>query len=81
MTRAANSNLPESPPQPKLPTQIEPSWTLRLMPKPAPSTPPPVTGDFGVPSLPAAGLPSGFSTMTLMAEVDMPWIALLLIQA
>src|ERR1700722_15212402 len=67
-------------PQPKFPSHTEPRPSM-VIPYSPPRSPPPVTGEFGVPFLPSDGCPFGFSTINVSLEFGVPWTTLLVIQA
>src|SRR5215211_1658520 len=77
---SADGTQPSHMPQPKLPNHAEPRGSM-VTPKPAPSTPPPVNGERGVPFVPSAGLPLGLKTTLNLPEFGVPWTVLFVTHA
>src|SRR3954466_8459459 len=67
-------------PQPKFPNQALPRGSM-VTPIPPPRSPPPRSGDRGVPYRPSAGCPLGFSTTLKREELGVPCTTLLVIHA
>ena len=67
-------------PQPKLPNHAKPCGSM-VTPKPVPRSPPPFTGERGVPFLPSAGWPFGSSTTATRLESGVPCFVLFVTQA
>src|SRR5436190_22672740 len=68
-----------TPPHPKLPDHMLPDGS-KPRPKPCPKTPPPNTGETGVPWPPSAGWPVALRTIMQSVEPGVPCTTLLVIQ-